>query len=100
MFMVMIQWVLNGTGMVLAAKQLHTSYTDVRHWEELVDFIDKNGCPKEQFISPSLFQCTLEQDKLKEEYMGIYIHLKMINDPINGQLSYYCCLSNSFKFKL
>ena len=40
MFTVMIHWVLNGKDMVLAHKQLQASYTDVTHWEELVDFIN------------------------------------------------------------
>ena len=57
------------------------------HWEESVDFIDKNGGPKEPYILTSLFQCTLQQDKLEEEYMGIYKHGQMINDPIYGQIS-------------
>jgi hypothetical protein len=47
---VMIHLVLNGKDMVLAPKQLQALYTDVRHWEELVDFIDKNGGPKEPYI--------------------------------------------------
>jgi len=86
--------------MVPDPKQLQASYTDVRHWEELVDFIDKNGGPKEPYILTLMFKCTLEQDKLEEEYMGIYIHGQMINDAIYGQISYNCCLSNVFKLKL
>jgi len=92
--------VLNGKDMELAPNQLQASYTDVRHWEELVDFIDKNGGPKEPNILTSMFKCTLEQDKLEEEYMGIYEHRQMIKDPIHGQISYNRCLSNGFKFKL
>jgi hypothetical protein len=99
-FTVMISWVSNGKDMVLAPKQLQASYTDVRHWEELVDFIDKNGGPKEPYVLKSMFKCTLEQDELEEEYMGIYKHGQMINDPIYGQISYNCCLSNAFKLKL
>jgi len=100
MFTVMIHWVSNGKDMVLAPKQLQASYTDVRHWEEMVDFIDKNGGPKESYILTSILKCTLEQDELEEEYMGIYKHGQMINDPIYGQISYNCCLSNAFKLKL
>jgi hypothetical protein len=40
-FTVMIHWVSNGKDMVLAPKQCQAWNTDVRHWEELVDFIDK-----------------------------------------------------------
>ena len=32
--------------------------------------------------------------------MDIYKHQQMINDPIYGQISYNCCLSNAFKLKL
>jgi len=99
-FTVMIHWVMNGKDVVLAPKQLQASYTDVRHWEELVDFIDKNGGPKEPYILTSMFKWSLEQDELEEEYRGIYTHRQMINDPIYGQISYNCCLSNAFKLKL
>jgi len=59
----------------------------VRYWEELVDFIGKNGGLKDPYILKSMFKCTLEQDELEEEYMGIYTHRQMINDPIYGQIS-------------
>ena len=72
----------------------------MRHCEQLVDFIDKNGRPKEQYVLKSMFKCTLEQEELEEEYMGIYQHGQMINDPIYGQILYNCCLSNAFKLKL
>jgi len=96
----MIHWVSNGKDMVLAPKQLQASYTDVRHWEELVDFIDKTGRPKEPYILRSMFKCGLEQDELEDEYMGLYTHGQMINNPIYGQISYNCCFSNTFKLKL
>ena len=99
-FTVKISWESNGKDMVLAPKQLQASYTDIRHWEELVDFIDKNGGPKERYLLKSMFKCTLEQDESEAEYMGIYKHSQMINDSIYGQISYNCCLSNAFKLKL
>ena len=99
-FTVMICWVSNGKDMVLAPKQLQASYTDVRHWEELGDFIDQNGGPKEPYILRSMFRFILEQDELEEEYMGIYKHRQMINDPTYGQILYNCCLSNAVKLKL
>jgi len=95
----MIRWVVNCKDMVLTPKQLEASYTDVRHWEKLVDFIAKNGSPKEPYILKSMFKYTLEQDKLEEEYMGIYKHGQMINNLIYSQISYNCCLSNAFKLK-
>ena len=95
-FTVMIHWVSNGKDMVLAPKQLQALYTDVRHWEELVDFIDKNSGLKEPYILTSMFKCTLEQDELEEKYMGIFTHRQMIKDPIYGLISYNCCLSKTF----
>ena len=99
-FTVGIHWVSNGKDMVLALKQLQTSYTDVRRWEELGDFIDKHSGPRETYISTSMFKWTLEQDEMEEEYMGLYNHGQMINEPIYGQISYNCCLSNAFQLKL
>jgi hypothetical protein len=72
----------------------------VRHWEELIDFINKNGRPKEPYILTLRFKCTLEKDELDEEYKGLYTNRQMIMDPIYGQISYNCCLSNALKFKL
>jgi len=57
-FTVMIHWVSNGKDMGLALNQLQASCTDVRHWEELVNFIDKNGGPKEPSFLTSMFKCT------------------------------------------
>jgi hypothetical protein len=74
-------------------------YPGVRHWEELVHFIDKNSSPKEPYILTSIFMCTLEKDKLEEEYLGLYTHQQKINDPVYGQISYNCCLVNAFMLK-
>ena len=86
--------------MVLAPKQLHASYRDVRNWEELIDFIYKNGCPKKPYIMTSMFKCTLEQDELEEKYKGLCTKGQMIMDHIYGQISYNCCLVMAFKLKL
>jgi len=40
--MIVIRWVSNGKDIVLAPKQLQTSYTDERHWDERIDFIYKH----------------------------------------------------------
>jgi len=72
----------------------------MRHCDELVDFIDKNGGPKKPYILTSKSKCTLEQDELEEEYMGLYTHRQMINNPIYCQISSNCCLSHAFKLKL
>jgi len=98
-FMVVIHWVLNGNNIVLSPNKLQASYTDVTHWEELIDSIKKNGGPKEPYVSTSRFKCTVEQNKLDKEFMGLYTNERMIMDPIHGQISYNCCLSNNFKLK-
>jgi hypothetical protein len=72
----------------------------VRHWEELIDFINKNGRLKEPYTQTSRFKCTLEKDELDEEYMGLYTNGHMIMDPIYRQIWYNCCVSNAFKLKL
>jgi hypothetical protein len=72
----------------------------MRHCEKLIDFIDKNGGQKEPYIMSSIFKCTLERNVLEEEYMGLYSNGQMIMDPIYGQISFNCCLSEAFKLKL
>jgi hypothetical protein len=81
-FTVEIHRVSYGKDMVLAAKQLHASYTDVKDWQQLVEFVNKYRGPKELYILRSMIKCTLEQYELEEEYMGIYKHRQMITDPI------------------
>ena len=54
-FMVVIRWVLNRKDMFLAPNQLQASYTDVRHREELIDFINKPGGLKEPYILTLMF---------------------------------------------
>jgi hypothetical protein len=71
MFIVVIHWVSHGKDIVGAPKLLQAFYTDVRHLEELIDVIDKNGRPKERYISTSTFKCTLEQEALDNEYMRL-----------------------------
>ena len=65
--MVVICWVSNANDIVRSPNQLQASYTDVRHCEELTDFVNKAGHPKEPYILTSKFKCSLEQDKLEEE---------------------------------
>jgi hypothetical protein len=72
----------------------------VRHRQELIDLIDKNGLKKEPYTLTSSFKCTLENKELNEEYMGLYTNGEMITDLIYGQISYNCGLSNTFKLKL
>jgi len=80
--------------------QLQVSYTDVKHWEELIDFIEKNCGPKEPYCLTELYKGNLMQEELDEEYMGLYTPGQMMNDPLYGQISCNSSLSNAFKLKL
>jgi hypothetical protein len=63
-FTIVIHWVSHGKHIVLASNQLQALYTDTRHCEELIDFIDTNGGLKEPYNITSMFKCTMEQDEL------------------------------------
>jgi len=80
--------------------QFEASYPDVRHWEELIDFIEKNCSPKEPYCLTALYKCNLTQEELDEEYMGLCVPGQMMNDPLYDQISYNSSLSNAFKSKL
>jgi len=47
MFMVEIACVLNRNNDQTASMQLQALYTDVMHWDEMIDFIKENCDPKE-----------------------------------------------------
>jgi hypothetical protein len=81
-FMVVICRVLNGKDIVLSPNQLQAAYTNMRDWEELIDFINKIRRPKEPYTLTSMFKCTLDKDELYEEYMELYTNWQMIMDPI------------------
>jgi hypothetical protein len=99
-FMVVIRQVPNGNNDPTSSMQFQALYTDVRHWEELIDFIEKNCGPKEPYCLTALYKCNLTQEELDEEYMGLYAPGQMMNDPLYGQISYNSSLSNAFKLKL
>ena len=99
-FMVVIRRVPNGNNDPTSSMQFQASYTDVRHWEELIDFIEKNCGPKEPYCLTALYKRNLTQEELDEEYMGLYKPRQMMNDPVYGQISYNSSLSNTFKLKL
>jgi hypothetical protein len=99
-FMVVIGRVPNGNNDRTSSMQFQASYTDGRHWEELIDFIEKNCCPKEPYCLTALYKCNMTQEELDKEYMGLYAPGQMMNDPLYGQISYNSSLSNNFKLKL
>jgi hypothetical protein len=98
-FMVVIHRVPNGNNNQTSSMQHQTSYTDVRHYEVLIDFIEQSCCPKEPYYLTALYRCNLTQEELDDDYMGLYVPGHM-NDPLYGQISYNSFLSNAFKFKL
>jgi len=99
-FMVVIHRVPNGNNNQTSSMQLQAPDPDVRHWEELIDFIEKNCGPIEPYCLTAIFKCNLTQEELEEELMGLYTLGQMLNDPLYGQLSYNSSLSNAFKLKL
>jgi hypothetical protein len=70
--MVVIPPVSNGNNTQTSSIQLQALYPNVRHWEELVDFIEKNCGPIEPNCLTVLYKCNLTQEELDEEYMGLY----------------------------
>jgi len=97
--MVVIRWLLNGEDMVLAPKWLQASYTDVRHRQELIDFIHNKWVAQVAYFQTLMVNRISEHDEKDEQYMGIYTNGQMIRDPIYGQIVYKGCLSNAFKVK-
>jgi len=99
-FIVVIRRVPNGDDDQTSSMQLQASYTDVRHWEELIDFIKQNCSPKEPYSLTAIYKCNLTQEELDEEYMGLYAPGQTMNVRSSGQISYNSSLSNAFKLKL
>jgi hypothetical protein len=99
-FMVVIHRVLNSNNDPTSSMRFQASYTDVRYWEELIDFITKNCSPKEPYCLTALYKCNLTQEQLDKEYMGSYAPGQMMNNPLYDQISYNSSLSNPFKLKL
>ena len=99
-FMVVIRRVSNDTNDQTSSIQRQASYTDVRRWEELIDFIEKNCCPKEPYFLTAIYICNLTQEEMDAEDMGLYALGQMMNVPLYGQISYNSSLSNAFKLKL
>jgi len=98
--MVVIHREPNGTNDQTSSMQLQASYSDLEHWEELIDFIEHNCSLKEPYCLTAINKCNLTQEGMDEEYMGLYTPGQMMNHPPFGQISYNCSLSNAFKLKL
>ena len=99
-FMVVIRRVPNGNNYQTSCNRLEALYRDMRHWEELIDFIEHNCSLKEPSCLTAIYICNLTQEELDEEYMGLYAPGLMTIDHLYGHLSYNSSLSNPFKLKL
>ena len=97
---IVIRRVLNSNNHQTSINQLQALYTDVRHWEELIEFTERNCGPKEPYCLTVLYKYNLTQEYLDKEYMGLYAPGQMMNGPLYGQISFNSSLSNSFKLKL
>jgi len=69
--MFVIHWVLNGSEKLQSPKHLPALYTNVRHWEQLIEVIKQDRGLREPFIPTSILKCALEQDELDKEYTGL-----------------------------
>ena len=98
-FMVVIRRVPNGNNYQTLSNQFQASYADVRHREELIDFIKTKCSLKEPYCLTAIYESNSTQEKLHEEYMGLYAPGEIMNDPLYGQISYNSSLSNAFKLK-
>jgi len=98
--MIVICQVPNGNNDQTSSNQLQVSYTDGRCWEGLTDFIEQNCSLKELYCLTVVYKCNLTQKELDEESMGSYTPGQMMNDCLNGEISYNSSLSNTFRLKL
>ena len=70
-FMLVIRQVQNGNNDETSSMQLQASYTDVRHWEELIDFIEQNCGLKEPYCLTAIYKCRVEAGRIGRRVYGI-----------------------------
>jgi len=92
--------VLIGNNDQTSSMQLLALYTDVRHWQELIDFTEQHCGLEEPYCLTTIYKCNMTQQVFDRKYMGLYPPGQMMNDPLYGQISYDSSLSNAFKLKL
>jgi hypothetical protein len=80
--------VVDGNNDEASCNELQASYTNVRHWEELIDFIKQNCSPKELHYWTAICQCNFTYEELVEGYMGFFPPGQMMNDHLYGHISY------------
>ena len=99
-FMIVIPREPNCTNDQTPSMQLQASYSDVRHREALIDFIEQNCSPQEPYCLNAIYTWNMMREESHDEYMGSYAPGQMRNDPLYVQISYNSSLSNAFKLKL
>ena len=82
MFVAVIHRVPDGNNIQTFSNQVQSSYTGVRHWEEIIAFIEKYCCTKEPYHLTALYKFNLTQEELDEDHMGLYAPGPMINVPL------------------
>ena len=97
---IVICWVPNGNNDETSSNQLQASYTDVRHWVELIDFIETNCGPTEPYCLTAFYNFNSTLGELDEQYMTLYAPGQLMNDLQYGQISFNSSCSNAFKLKL
>jgi len=70
-FMIVIRRVSNGNNDETSSMQLQASYPDVRHWEELIDFIEKKLWPDRTILSDCVIQMQLDAGRIGQRVYGI-----------------------------
>jgi len=98
--MSVICWVSNGNDNLISPNQRQSSYTDRRHRENMIVFVNNKECPMQPSILSIMLECAFKHDKLDEECTGWYTHGQMMDDAIYGLISYNCWLYNAFRLKL
>lgn len=84
-FHIVIGQLSNPYDIVQFPNQLPTLYTNVKHWEELIDFIHNNGGQKEVYTLTLMFKFSVTQDKLNEYYIGEMPYGQSILNPCMGR---------------
>lgn len=97
--MVVIHCVSNVNNYFISPIQLIVCDTAMRPWEKLIDLMNINGGQTELHIQTYMVKCTLEWDESDDENTGLYTHADIMKDPIRGQISYNCLLSNAYKLR-
>jgi len=70
--MIVIRGMPNVNNDMTSNMQYNAAYTDVRHCEELIDYMEQNCSPKEPYFLTAIYKCNLTQEELYKEYTELY----------------------------